>query len=500
MQHRDLDAVAGREREPLEQLAPRGDLARQRLAEPGQLGIEQRAAAGAPCRWLTRPPPSATRHAAALERPPVEGLDEAPRRARRPAARAGRSRSARREAPRCRRPGSTTSSLSQHRERAPHRVALAQHRPERGQQLGLLVDLGAGARGDLGGAVGRAGVDDHDLVDAPCARAASSSALDDRPRPSPAHSRAGRHTETARASRSAIRSGEKREWWKLRCRYHALRGVIAPTIASRGRRTCENEPWDALLEAGRADGRLVREATRAARRAATEPPAGRAAPRACATRCARAGIDARCTSHQAEALGRAWPRARRSSPPAPPRASRCASTCPRSTCCAATAAPGRCTCTRPRRWPRTRRGRCTRSGCTGSPPGDLRRRHAARASARRSASAPTSSSPTPTCCTSGSCPTTRAWGDLFANLAVVVVDEAHVYRGVFGSHVANVLRRLRRLAAAYGTAPRFLLASATIANPVRAGRAADGPRGLRAGRPRRLARRPSAGSRCGTRR
>src|SRR5213078_842851 len=53
-----------------------------------------------------------------------------------------------------------------------------------------------------------------------------------------------------------------------------------------------------------------------------------------------------------------------------------------------------------------------------------------------------------------------------ANLAFVVVDEAHVYRGVFGSHVANVLRRLRRLAAAYGTEPRFVLTSATIANPV----------------------------------
>ena len=58
------------------------------------------------------------------------------------------------------------------------------------------------------------------------------------------------------------------------------------------------------------------------------------------------------------------------------------------------------------------------------------------------------------------------WGDLFANLAIVVVDEAHVYRGVFGSHVANVLRRLRRVANAYGTTPRILLASATIANPV----------------------------------
>ncbi|HEX2396616.1 MAG TPA: DEAD/DEAH box helicase [Solirubrobacteraceae bacterium] len=66
----------------------------------------------------------------------------------------------------------------------------------------------------------------------------------------------------------------------------------------------------------------------------------------------------------------------------------------------------------------------------------------------------------------GILPHHSAWGDLFANLAAVVVDEAHVYRGVFGSHVANVLRRLRRIARAYGTEPRFLLASATIANPV----------------------------------
>jgi DEAD/DEAH box helicase domain-containing protein len=55
---------------------------------------------------------------------------------------------------------------------------------------------------------------------------------------------------------------------------------------------------------------------------------------------------------------------------------------------------------------------------------------------------------------------------VLANLAFVVVDEAHVYRGVFGSHVANVLRRLRRLARRYGTEPRFMLTSATIANPV----------------------------------
>jgi DEAD/DEAH box helicase domain-containing protein len=57
------------------------------------------------------------------------------------------------------------------------------------------------------------------------------------------------------------------------------------------------------------------------------------------------------------------------------------------------------------------------------------------------------------------------WGDVLSNLRYVVVDEAHVYRGVFGSHVGNVLRRLRRLARVYGADPQFLLASATIANP-----------------------------------
>ncbi len=66
----------------------------------------------------------------------------------------------------------------------------------------------------------------------------------------------------------------------------------------------------------------------------------------------------------------------------------------------------------------------------------------------------------------GLLPNHKGWGDFLSNLRWVVVDEAHTYRGVFGSHVANVLRRLRRVARAYGADPRFLLASATIANPV----------------------------------
>jgi DEAD/DEAH box helicase domain-containing protein len=60
----------------------------------------------------------------------------------------------------------------------------------------------------------------------------------------------------------------------------------------------------------------------------------------------------------------------------------------------------------------------------------------------------------------------KGWGDFLTNLAWVVVDEAHTYRGVFGSHVANVLRRLRRVCRLYGSDPRFIFASATIANPL----------------------------------
>jgi DEAD/DEAH box helicase domain-containing protein len=58
-----------------------------------------------------------------------------------------------------------------------------------------------------------------------------------------------------------------------------------------------------------------------------------------------------------------------------------------------------------------------------------------------------------------------AWGTFLRRLSVVVVDECHIYRGVFGSHVAHVLRRLRRAAARYGRSPVFVLASATAGDP-----------------------------------
>jgi len=65
----------------------------------------------------------------------------------------------------------------------------------------------------------------------------------------------------------------------------------------------------------------------------------------------------------------------------------------------------------------------------------------------------------------GILPNHTKWIKFFSRLKYIVIDEAHAYRGVMGSHVANVLRRLRRVAAFYGSNPQFILCSATIANP-----------------------------------
>jgi len=57
------------------------------------------------------------------------------------------------------------------------------------------------------------------------------------------------------------------------------------------------------------------------------------------------------------------------------------------------------------------------------------------------------------------------WAELFSNLAFVIIDEVHTYRGIFGSHLAQILRRLKRICSLYGTTPQFILSSATIQNP-----------------------------------
>ena len=127
--------------------------------------------------------------------------------------------------------------------------------------------------------------------------------------------------------------------------------------------------------------------------------------------------------------------------------------------------PGRSTSTRPRRWPRTRRESSPSSASAelrhaiydGDTPRDDRP-----AIRRRSNLVLTN----PDMLNMSVLPHHKRWGDFLASLRWVVVDEAHTYRGVFGSHVANVLRRLRRVARLYGSEPRFVCASATIANPV----------------------------------
>ena len=65
----------------------------------------------------------------------------------------------------------------------------------------------------------------------------------------------------------------------------------------------------------------------------------------------------------------------------------------------------------------------------------------------------------------GVLPNHKTWSRFFRGLKYVVLDEVHIYRGIFGSHVANLLRRLRRVCAAYGASPTFILSSATIGNP-----------------------------------
>jgi DEAD/DEAH box helicase domain-containing protein len=225
----------------------------------------------------------------------------------------------------------------------------------------------------------------------------------------------------------------------------------------------DTRPWSALLDAGRADERLVREAFEGAREAIavalpeTLHPALSKALRA-------AGI-ASLWSHQAEALESAW---------AGPTIVTTGTASGKSLCFNLPALDVLCRDAKARAlylYPTKALAQdqarainafgLTKQVRPAIYDGDTAREQ--RTQIRRRANLVLTN---PDMLHMGILPNHRAWGDFFSNLAVVVVDEAHVYRGVFGSHVANVLRRLRRIANAYGTEPRFLLASATIANPV----------------------------------
>jgi DEAD/DEAH box helicase domain-containing protein len=225
----------------------------------------------------------------------------------------------------------------------------------------------------------------------------------------------------------------------------------------------EAHPWSALLDAGRADARLVREAFEGAREPQTAPlpdtlhPALLAALRG-------AGIEA-LWSHQAQALESAW---------AGPTIVTTGTASGKSLCFNLPALDVLCRDAKARAlylYPTKALAQdqarainalgLTKQVRPAIYDGDTPREQ--RLQIRRRANLVLTN---PDMLHMGILPHHRRWGDFFSNLAVVVVDEAHVYRGVFGSHVANVLRRLRRIANAYGTEPRFLLASATIANPV----------------------------------
>ena len=133
-------------------------------------------------------------------------------------------------------------------------------------------------------------------------------------------------------------------------------------------------------------------------------------------------------------------------------------------------------------------------------PGDLRRRHAARAERAAIRKRSNLSSPTPTCSTSGSCPTTRPGATCSRTSRSSSSTRRTSTAACSARTSANVLRRLRRVAAIHGTAPRFLLASATIANPVELAERLTGLTDFDADRQRRRARRAARGWRCGTRR
>jgi DEAD/DEAH box helicase domain-containing protein len=227
--------------------------------------------------------------------------------------------------------------------------------------------------------------------------------------------------------------------------------------------TRRTEPWSELLDAGRADERLVREAYEGAREPRFAPVPADLHP-AVREGLLRAGI-AQLYAHQAEALEAAW---------AGPTIVTTGTASGKSLCFNLPTLDVLCTDPRARAlylYPTKALAQdqaralgelgLTKQVRPAIYDGDTRREE--RSAIRRRSNLVLTN---PDMLHVGILPNHGAWGDFFANLAVVVVDEAHVYRGVFGAHVANVLRRLRRVAGAYGTEPRFLLASATVANPV----------------------------------
>jgi DEAD/DEAH box helicase domain-containing protein len=223
------------------------------------------------------------------------------------------------------------------------------------------------------------------------------------------------------------------------------------------------EPWSALLDAGLEDGRLVREAHEGPGRAKLVEPPPELHPEVLAA-LSRLGVE-QLYSHQAQAVHSAWEGPTIITTGTASGKSMCFNLPTLDVLCRD--ARARALYLYPTKALAQDQARALASFGLSKRvrpaiyDGDTPRE--ARAQIRKSANVVLTN---PDMLHVGILPNHAAWADLFANLAVVVIDEAHVYRGVFGSHVANVLRRLRRIAAAYGTEPRFLLTSATIANPL----------------------------------
>ncbi len=223
------------------------------------------------------------------------------------------------------------------------------------------------------------------------------------------------------------------------------------------------EPWSALLDTGREDGRLVREAREGPGRAKLVDVPPELHPELLEG-LERVGIE-RLYSHQAEAIEAAWQKTTIVTTGTASGKSLCFNLPTLDTLCRDAFA--RALYLYPTKALAQDQARALSAlGLTkqvrpaiydGDTPRD------ARAQIRRAANVVLTN---PDMLHVGILPHHGSWERLFSHLKVIVVDEAHVYRGVFGSHVANVLRRLLRIAAAYGSDARVLLASATIANPV----------------------------------
>ncbi|HEX8160064.1 MAG TPA: DEAD/DEAH box helicase, partial [Solirubrobacteraceae bacterium] len=224
----------------------------------------------------------------------------------------------------------------------------------------------------------------------------------------------------------------------------------------------EAHPWSQLLDAARGDGRLVREAFEGAREAVCEPLPDTLHP-ALIKALGGAGIEA-LWSHQAQALSAAW---------AGPTIVTTGTASGKSLCFNLPTIDVLCRDAKARAlylYPTKALAQDQARAINALGlikqvrpaiyDGDTPRER--RAQIRRRANVVLTN---PDMLHVGILPNHPAWANFLSNLRWVVVDEAHVYRGVFGSHVANVLRRLRRLALVYGAEPQFLLASATIANP-----------------------------------